>query len=122
MLHSQNEVEGKKPGTSEGHHKKKTEKISIKEYRGKLLDAVMQHTNCTAVHIQTQPVRLYINTQLAWKGKVEVFQLKDHSQAKLAYAWGVKNDQKKMHYIVILGIPPLDSPLMAVKAYVATRP
>ena len=81
----------------------------------------MQHTDCVAFHIQTQPVRLYINAQLAWKGKVEVFQLRNHPQAKLAFAWGVKSEQKKMHYIVILGIPPLDTPLMAVKAYVATR-
>ena len=123
MLHSQGKVDHKHPGASGRHSAKNEEKMSPREYRRNLLDAVMQSTNCTAIHTHTQPVRLYLNYQVAWKGKVEVFQLKDHSQAKVAFAWGVKNDEhhKKMHYVIVLGIPPLDTPLMAVKAYVATH-
>ena len=95
--------------------------MDYREYRGALLDAIENRAKCTAVHFQTQPVRLAIDGQVVWKGKVEMFQLKDHPQAKLAFGWGFQNDQKKIEYVTVIGIPPLDNPLSAVKAYVASR-
>jgi hypothetical protein len=95
--------------------------MDYREYRDGLLTAIENRAKCNAVHFQTQPVRLAIDGKEVWKGKVEVFQLKDHPQAKLAFGWGYQNDQKKIEYITVIGIPPLDNPLSAVKAFVASR-
>ena len=95
--------------------------MDYREYREALLDAIENRAKCVAVHFQTQPVRLAIDGKEVWKGKVEMFQLKNHPQAKLAFGWGFQNEQKKIEYITVIGIPPLDNPLSAVKAYVASR-
>ncbi len=95
--------------------------MDYREYKQALLNAIENRAKCPAVHLQTQPARLAIDGQVVWKGKVEVFQLKDHPQAKLAFGWGFQNDQKKIEYVTVIGIPPLDNPLSAVKAFVASR-
>ena len=52
--------------------------------------------------------------QTAWQGTVEIFDLIGHPKAKRAYAWTYRDgDQNKI--IVVLGIPPVDSPQNAVK-------
>ncbi len=92
-----------------------------REYRHKLLDAIERRAQCSAVHIQTQPVRLALDGQILWKGKVEVFQLKEHPEAKLAFGWGVPNGQGQTEFITVIGRPPLDNPISAVKAYLASK-
>ncbi len=92
-----------------------------REYREALLAAIENRAKCHAVYLQTQPVRLAIDGKVVWNGKVEVYQLKDHPQAKLAFGWGYQNDQKKIEYVTVIGVPPLDNPLSAVKAFVASR-
>jgi hypothetical protein len=91
------------------------------EYKRELLFAIEDRAKCSAVYYQTQPVKISMDGKTLWDGKVEIFQLKEHPQAKLAFGWGFKNDKDKMEYIVVIGVPPLDSPLQAVKAYVHSR-
>ena len=95
--------------------------MDYREYRENLLNAVENRAKCPATYLHTQPVRIAVDGQTLWKGKVEVFQLKEHPQAKQAFGWGYLNDQKKMEYVTVVGIPPLDNPVQAVKAYVASR-
>jgi hypothetical protein len=95
--------------------------MDLREYRMQLLTAIENRAKCPAVYIQTQPVRLSIDGQVVWNGKVDIFQLKEHPQAQQAFGWGVEKADKKMEYITVMGIPPLDTPLAAVKGYVASR-
>jgi len=95
--------------------------MDLREYRNTVQDAIENRAKCPAVYQGTQPVKFSIDGKVLWNGKVEVFHLKDHPQAKLAFGWGFENDQKKWEYITVLGIPPLDTPLAAVKGYVAAR-
>lgn len=91
------------------------------EYRENLLNAIERRSGVSATYLQTQPIKVSMDGVVQWKGKVEVFQLKDHPAAKQAFGWGFLNAQKKMEYIVVVGVPPLDSPLQAVKAFIASR-
>ncbi len=91
--------------------------ISYREYKQNLLTAIENHSKGSAVYLQTQPLKISEDGKVRWKGKVEVYQLKSHPQAKLAFGWGFVNAQKKIEYIVVIGIPPLDTPLAAVKAF-----
>ena len=47
---------------------------------------------------------------------VEVFSLVNHPAAKTAFAWGYKNDAGKMRYVAVLKVPPINSPIDAVRA------
>ncbi len=91
------------------------------EYQRAILDAIEKRANCTATYFQTQPVRLALDGEILWKGKVEVFKLQGHPQASLAFGWGFENAQKKIEYVTVVGVPPLDNPISAVKAYLASR-
>lgn len=90
-------------------------------YRRDLLDAIELRGNCRATYFHTQPVRIFLEDRVLWKGRVEVFDLQGHAFAKRAFGWGVKRKDKKTHFVIVLGIPPLDTPLMAVKAYLSSQ-
>jgi hypothetical protein len=89
--------------------------------RQAVLDAIEQRANCDAVYVHTQPVRIIFDGKVLWKGKVEVFDLKGHPFAKRAFGWAVKHKEKRTEFITVMGIPPLDTPLMAAKAYLANQ-
>ena len=95
--------------------------MDYREYKRELLNAIENRAKCGAVYVQTQPVRIVEDGVVRWKGKVEVYQLKEHPQAKLAFGWGFQNAQKKVEYVTVMGIPPLDTPVAAVKGFLASR-
>jgi len=95
--------------------------MNYREYRETVQNAIENRAKCPAVYQGTQPIKFSMDGKVLWNGKVEVFQLKDHPQAKQAFGWGFENDKKKWEYITVLGVPPLDTPLAAVKGYVAAR-
>jgi hypothetical protein len=95
--------------------------MDYREYKRELLNAIENRAKCGAVYVQTQPVRIVEDGVVRWKGKVEVYQLKEHPQAKLAFGWGYQNAQKKVEYVTVMGIPPLDTPVGAVKGFLASR-
>jgi len=54
-----------------------------------------------------------------WQGTVKVFTLDGHpSGASLAFAWSVRLEGTKRRFVAILGVPPVVSPTMAVRAYI----
>ena len=55
-----------------------------------------------------------------WPGLVDVFKI-DHPKAQYAFAWSYKDDSGKSHYAAVLGIPPVNSPEDAVRAYIVTQ-
>lgn len=52
-----------------------------------------------------------------WQGAVKVFELTAHpSGAKRAYAWSYVTTGTKRRFMAVLGLPPVDGPVMAVRA------
>src|SRR5260221_12592296 len=95
--------------------------MDVRKYRETLLMAIENRAKCGAVFLHSQPIKLSMDGKVVWKGKVEVFQLKGHAEAKLAFGWGFQNNENKMEYVTVIGVSPLDDPMSAVKAYFATR-
>ncbi len=89
--------------------------------RRDLMDAIELSGNCHAYYVHTQPVRIIMEDKVLWRGRVEVFDLKGHAFAKRAFGWGIKRKDKKKENVIVVGIPPLDTPVMAVKAYLANQ-
>jgi hypothetical protein len=60
-----------------------------------------------------------IRTNLKPKGLIEVFDLIDHPNAHRCYAWTYRNDEGRMQYAAVLGMPRVQSAHDAVKAAIA---
>ena len=95
--------------------------MDLKDYRYDLTSAIENKARCAVTYLHTQPVKLVSDGIVLWKGQVEVFQLSGHPEAKVAYGWGVPNFEGKMEYFTVIAKPPLETPVAAVKAYLASR-
>jgi hypothetical protein len=73
---------------------------------------------CKADHIETQTVVDTFQGKIAWAGEVEVFTLTGHAKASTAYGW---KDGATGRFITVLGIPPVDSALAAVRAAITSQ-
>lgn len=81
-----------------------------------LKEAIEHLHKCSASHEETVVIHEHFDDTLAWEGLVEVFSV-DHLEADTCFAWSaaVEGSNKRRFYAV-LKIPPVDSPLAAVRA------
>lgn len=88
-----------------------------------LKKAIKKLHGCDAEHVDSVPVHETFRDEVVWDGTVEVFDIKGHPKAKRCYAWshvhGEKDDQRR--YVAVLGIPPVNSPVTAVRAAIANE-
>jgi hypothetical protein len=82
--------------------------------------AVERTAGCEAMHVESRPVLEMFHGGTVWDGVVEIFNLIGHPDAKRAYGWTYQ-DGKETHRVVILDIPPVNSPNTAVRAFIAAR-
>lgn len=95
--------------------------LDSRQQREKIKEAIERKAHCLVKYLHTQPLRLVNDGQITWKGTVEVFQLDGHPEAKIAFGWGIPIDENKTEYITVIGRPPLETPILAVKAYLASK-
>jgi hypothetical protein len=74
--------------------------------------------NCSPTWVESAPVHEIFRGQTVWKGFVEVFTLTGHPKAKKAYAWSHPEgpDDTGERFVAVLEIPPVESPVTAVRA------
>jgi hypothetical protein len=76
----------------------------------------------TATLAQAVPVRETFEEQPVWEGVVHVFELKGHPKATRAYAWSSPIEgSTKRRFFAALHIPPIGSPLDAVRAAIVAE-
>jgi hypothetical protein len=88
------------------------------DYIARLQVAVSQLHGCGVIYRETVPVHEVFQGQTVWQGEVEVFDLADHPKAKRAYGWSHRdgpNDESE-RFVAVLEIPPVVSPVTAVRA------
>jgi hypothetical protein len=84
-----------------------------------LLDAIRHLEGCDATWIESVPVHEKDpKGETVWQGEVQVFDLVGHPKAKRAYAWSHVTTGTKRRFHVVLHLPPVDGPVMAVKTAV----
>jgi hypothetical protein len=88
-----------------------------KENPAQLKKAVEQMHHCTANLARTVPVSESFEGKPVWEGVVHVFEITGHPKASVAYAWSspVKGSSKR-RFFTILGLPPVNSAVDAVRA------
>ena len=72
-------------------------------------------------HLRSERVREQLQGQTVWEGTVEVFALKGHPKAGLAYAWSQEADEGGRRYIAVLGVHPIKSALDAVRVHLVAE-
>ena len=85
------------------------------------LKQAVEHTHyCSARPVQSIPVRLTHEGAVEWEGVVHVFELSCHPKANKAYVWTspIKGSDKKQ-FFAVLHLPPVTSPLAAVRTAIA---
>ena|SRR5438309_4693206 len=88
------------------------------DYIESLKKAIRDLHGCESVHIGTTPVKETFQGKTVSEGVVETFDLTGHPKAKKCYAWAHASgkDDKGTRYIAVLGVPPVNSPIDAVRA------
>jgi hypothetical protein len=81
-------------------------------------NAIEKVHDCRAFHIRSDAIRDDFEEKTVWEGVVETFAV-DHPKAKKCYAWEIPGPPPE--WVAVLGIPPVVSPLTAVRAYVVSK-
>lgn len=87
--------------------------------RERLRKAIRDLHGVEATHLRSEPVHETFEGTTVWDGVVEVFRLKNHPKALLAYAWSHETDEGGRRYVAVLGVPPVTSARDAVRASIA---
>lgn len=69
-----------------------------------------------STHVCSVPVHEVFNGETVWEGDVEEFAVAGHPKAKAAYAWSYRDDAGELRHVAVLGVPPINSAVDAVKA------
>ncbi|MBC8393462.1 MAG: hypothetical protein H8E17_12970 [Deltaproteobacteria bacterium] len=93
------------------------------EYIEALQDTIKKTHGCDSEHIESVPITETFKGKPVWSGVVEVFNIQDHPEASKCYAWGhhLEEENKKSRYVTVLNIPPVNSPLEAVRAAIISE-
>ncbi len=93
-----------------------------------LQKAVEHMHGVPAIYVESVDVDERFNGEIVWQGSVKVFALAGHpSGANLAYAWSHRTEEtirrgegqirkSRRRFMAVLGVPPVDSAVMAVRA------
>jgi len=91
-------------------------------YLEELETVIVKLHGCEARAVETVAVEEVYRGRTIWKGDVTVFELTGSPRATRCYAWGLPDDLGALEITAILEIPPVNSPEMAVKVAIASRP
>lgn len=86
-------------------------------YISQLQQAIRVTHGCDSRHVSTTPVLELDDGHTIFDGSVETFQVANHPKSEICFAWGYEEDGK-MKATAVLGIPPIISPALAVRAAV----
>ena len=81
--------------------------------------AVERAAGAAAEHAESVPIVETFRGQTVWEGIVEVFRVALPAPTR-AYGWAVESPEGPQ-FIAVLGTPPIDSPLAAVRAWIVSQ-
>lgn len=83
-----------------------------------LRDAFRRGYDVESEHVDSVPIRETFNGETVWEGVVDVFNLQGYNRAKIGYGWQYQDDYGDTQYATVLAVPPVNSPLDAVRAFI----
>jgi hypothetical protein len=97
--------------------------VANKEYIERLQQVIFHLHKADSRHVESVPVHEVFHGQTVWQGTVEVFTLIGHPKASRCYAWSHSDgpDDKDERFVAVLEIPPIVSPVTAVRASIVAE-
>jgi hypothetical protein len=75
-----------------------------------------------ATFVESVIVKEAHNGKVVWSGSVSVFEVRGHPSATRCYAWTEPVEgSSRRRYFAILALPPVDSPVAAVRAAIVAE-
>ena len=87
--------------------------------REHLRKAILKMHGVDSSYLRSEAVHETFQGQTVWEGVVEVFAIKGHPKASLAYAWSYATDDGGRRHVAVLGVDPIKSAPDAVRASIA---
>lgn len=85
-----------------------------------LRDAIQHMHGLRSEWLESVPIREVFQGELVWEGEIQVFAV-EHPATKRCYAWShLVNDSGRRKFFAVLGIPPVNSALDALRASIAS--
>jgi hypothetical protein len=95
---------------------------SIADEASRLRAAVESQHGCKATWVQTEHVTETFAGKNVWDGQVYVFQVHGHPKTHKAYAWSSPIEgSAKRRFFAVLHVPPVTSPIEAVRAAIVAE-
>lgn len=89
---------------------------------GELRKAVERLHDGGARLVQSVQVSMSFDGKMLWEGVVHVFELQGHPSASRAYAWSSPIEgSTERQFFAVLNIPPITSPIEAVRTIVLRK-
>jgi hypothetical protein len=70
-------------------------------------------------HLHSSPVVETFNGKTVWEGMVEVYRVSSQP-VSTAYGWAVDDGSGQPQFVTVLGTPPINGPLDAVRAWLVS--
>ena len=95
--------------------------LNMTNHIQELKDVIRRLHGADATHVESVPVKESVHGQTVWEGVVEVFDLTGHPKASRVHAWShdTDNPAKPKRHVAVLHLPPVTSPVTAVRAAIA---
>ena len=92
--------------------------VKNNQYIEELHDVIRRLHGVESRYVESVPVKEVFKGRTVWDGVVEVFDLIGHPKAPKIYAWAHDTDNPKQprKHVTVLHIPPVVSPILAVRA------
>lgn len=82
--------------------------------------AAERATDSAVTHLESVAIVETFRGQTIWQGMVEVYAVASPPPDKV-YAWAVESASGEPEYVAVLGKPPINSPLDAVRAWIISQ-
>jgi hypothetical protein len=87
----------------------------------RLAVVIKEMHGCQARHVRSEPVTERFRGETVWDGVVEVFDAINCPSASTVYAWTYEADDGSTRHLAVLGVPPINSAVDAVRAAVVAQ-
>ena len=74
-----------------------------------------------ATHLFFIRITENVGGEVVWDGSVEVFLVRGNPAVDRCFAWQYKDSSNETRYVTYLGKTPLDTPINAVRAFLANE-
>jgi hypothetical protein len=87
----------------------------------KYQDAIRRLHGCESRHLHTLGYKETFQGEVVWDGRVAYFALDGHPTASHCYAFIIAKEDGSEQCFAVLGVPPIESALDAVRAAIASE-